>query len=377
MRIKSNTWVEVRSKEEILGTLDRNGRLDELPFMPQMFQYCGQRFRIYKSAHKTCDTVSGDYAGRRLRDGVHLDLRCDGQAYGGCQAGCLLFWKTAWLKPVDGPLAGHSASREAVPDAVVPRHAGCTEQDVWRGTKHIEAGGETQYACQATQLLDYTVPLRWWDIRQYVDAYVSGNHTLVGLCRGLWYLFYYYATLAFSDRWGRPARWIYNRFQAATGGIPFPREKGKIARGTLTPRHDLHLAPGELVRVRRYDEILATLSTTLQNRGLQFDAELVPFCGKVFPVKTRVEKFIDEKTGRMRWMKTPAVILDGVTCQALYCGRRMFCPRAIHLWWREIWLERVDVDRKGSRMPNCGAAHGARSSAGVDRAAAGHRQART
>ena len=52
-------WVEVRSKEEILETLDKNGRLDGLPFMPQMFKYCGQRFQVYKRAHKTCDTVSG------------------------------------------------------------------------------------------------------------------------------------------------------------------------------------------------------------------------------------------------------------------------------------------------------------------------------
>src|SRR5215470_17598786 len=101
MRARVGDWVEVLSKEEILRTLDENGRLDKLPFMPQMFNYCGQRFRIYKTAYKTCDTVSGHYAGRRLEDGYHLNLRCDGQAYGGCQAGCLIFWKAAWLKPVD------------------------------------------------------------------------------------------------------------------------------------------------------------------------------------------------------------------------------------------------------------------------------------
>jgi hypothetical protein len=43
-------------------------------------------------------------------------------------------------------------------------------------------------------------------------------------------------------------------------------------------------------------------------------------------------------------MKTPAVILEGVSCKSLYSGRRIFCPRSIHLWWREIWLERVSVD---------------------------------
>jgi hypothetical protein len=47
MPYHAGDWVEVRSKEEILRTLDVRGRLDDLPFMPQMFQYSGQRFRIY------------------------------------------------------------------------------------------------------------------------------------------------------------------------------------------------------------------------------------------------------------------------------------------------------------------------------------------
>ena len=42
MRLCAGDWVEVRSKAEILSTLDENGRLEGLPFMPQMFQYCGQ-----------------------------------------------------------------------------------------------------------------------------------------------------------------------------------------------------------------------------------------------------------------------------------------------------------------------------------------------
>src|SRR5467141_2733024 len=89
-------WIEVRSRQEILATLDKNGCLENLPFMPEMFAYCGRRFRVYKSAHKTCDTVN-DYKGRRMRDAVHLDgARCDGQSHGGCEASCLIFWKTAW-----------------------------------------------------------------------------------------------------------------------------------------------------------------------------------------------------------------------------------------------------------------------------------------
>ena len=143
---------------------------------------------------------------------------------------------------------------------------------------------------------------------------------------------------------GPPARWLYDQFQALWGGIPFPRRTGSLLAGEPTPRHDLDLRPGDLVRVKRYEEILATLDTTGFNRGLRFDAELVPYCGKVYRVRTRVEKFINEKTGKMQHLKTPAVILEGVYCRSHYSGQRIFCPRSIYSWWREIWLERVHDD---------------------------------
>jgi len=132
--LRAGDWVEVKSKEEILVTLDKKGQLEKLPFMPQMFQYCGKRFKVYKSAHKTCDTVN-PIRSLRVADVVHLDLRCDGEAYGGCQAGCLIFWKTAWLKRVEE--SGQSASRssDTVELRKVSKIGNCTEEDIWKGTR--------------------------------------------------------------------------------------------------------------------------------------------------------------------------------------------------------------------------------------------------
>src|SRR5205823_5514963 len=56
-RPRAGDWVEVKSAEEILATLDEQGRLDGLPFMPEMLQYCGKRLQVFKSAHKSCDTI--------------------------------------------------------------------------------------------------------------------------------------------------------------------------------------------------------------------------------------------------------------------------------------------------------------------------------
>jgi hypothetical protein len=337
MQLSAGDWVEVRSKAEILSTLDQNGRLEGLPFMPQMFQYCGQRFQVNKRAHKTCDTVSGAYGGRRLNGAIHLEHRCDGQAYGGCQAGCLIFWKEAWLKPV----AGDGCPRVPMPANDRTPNAGCKEDDVWRATKDASSGRQPRYSCQATKLLHFTEPLKWWDARQYIETYRSGNVSFREIVSGAFYLFYYYVL---AKQIGRPSIWLYDRFQALSGGIPFPRRMGSIPAGDLTPRHDLDLRPGDLVRVKRYEEILATLDTSGFNRGLRFDAELVPYCGKVYRVRTRVKKFINEQTGNMQCLKTPAVILEGVYCRSHYSGQRIFCPRSIYSWWREIWLERVHDD---------------------------------
>lgn len=338
MTWRAGDWVEVRSKEEILRTLDENGQLEGLPFMPQMFQYCGQRFEIYKRAHKTCDAV-GSLGGRKLPHGIHLEHRCNGKAYGGCQAGCLIFWKEAWLKPADlkeGSRNGQHAFTE------FPLVGYCTHDDVWRATKLPQQPGEpVRYSCQATQVLDFTQPLKWWDARQYAEDYLSGNTQFSKIIGCLVYVAYYYGTLAYKERWGRPARWLYDRFQTIWGGVPFPRRRGKIPAGQLTPHVSRGLQPGDIVRVKPFREILLTLDSKGNNRNLHFDGELVPYCGKIYRVRTRVERFVDEKTGRMKTLRTPAVILDGVYCRSCYSNRKLFCPRSIYGWWREIWLERV------------------------------------
>jgi hypothetical protein len=129
----------------------------------------------------------------------------------------------------------------------------------------------------------------------------------------------------------------------------YPRQAGTIPAGQPTPKHTLNLQPGELVRVKPHKEILATLDTDYKNHGLAFDADMVPYCGGIYRVRTRLSKFIDEKTGKLSTTKNAGIILEGVWCQARYAYCRMFCPRSIYPWWREIWLERVsETDRNTS-----------------------------
>jgi hypothetical protein len=345
LNLRAGEWIEVLSKEEILQTLDKNGRLDELPFMPQMFEYCGRRFRVFKRAHKTCDTVN-DCTGRRMKEAVHLEgIRCDGQAYSGCEARCLIFWKESWLKRVSK--AGSDPATAPQCEAAYRGKKGpldrCTEADVLSSTKRPteESAGGPAFVCQATQIPAATESLPWWEWRQYVEDLTSGNVSLGRMARGFLYMFYQHRVVTFRYRFAPLMRSLYDIFQRLWGGIPYPRRHGTIPIGKPTPTLELHLQPGEWVRVKSYKAILATCDQADKNRGMKFDAEMVPYCGRTYRVLKRATKILNEKTGRIQELKNPCIILDGVVCQSRYSECRLFCPRSIYSYWREIWLERV------------------------------------
>ncbi|MEP6697581.1 MAG: hypothetical protein ABJA34_11990 [Pseudonocardiales bacterium] len=302
--------VQVIGAAEILATLDDRGRLDGLPFMPEMLRWCGQTVTVRARADKTCDTV--EFAGlRRMNETVHLDdARCDGSEHGGCQAGCLLFWKEAWLRPVSD-----------IPD-VDPPPATALE-----ALRTSSADGD-RYYCQATELPRASEPLPWWAAGQYVRDVASGNVGIFGLARGLLVLFF--------NKYQGLSKRVLPRKLRIRGGRWYPFV---IGTQTKTPIQTLDLQPGELVQVKTRREILDTLNAAGRNRGLSFDAEMLPYCGREFRVLRRVERIIDEKTGLMLQLPRDCIVLAGVTCQAFY---HRFCPRAIYPYWREIWLKPVE-----------------------------------
>ena len=348
LRLRAGEWVQVRTKEEILATLDANGRLDELPFMPEMLRYCGMTMRVGKRAHKTCDPALG-IRGRKMAATVHLENnRCDGAAHDGCQAGCLIFWKEAWLKRIGSePEATDRAPSSGIVGAAAGfEHAQCTEERLRSGVKDpvASAAGEPIYVCQNTQIKFATQPLNSWDVRQYVEDYTSGNVSMSRLAAG--FLYFLWRTVAESGVGvGSAMRWIYDRFQRAIGGSPYPLRPFGVPKGIPTPKAQLDVQQGERVRVKPFSEILRTVDSNYRNRGLSFDPEMVPFTEREYEVDRRVTQIIDEKSGRMIRIRTDAIILKDVVCQARYAYCRRFCPRAIYPYWREIWLERISEGR--------------------------------
>jgi hypothetical protein len=312
--------VELRSAAEILATLDSEASTDRMPFMPEMLKYAGKRFTVSHRVEKICDTVKteGMPASRRMRDTVFLeDLRCDGSGHGGCQAGCRIYWKESWLRRVDsetGPQGGVSESGATALAELATSAATVGATDMPEGDEsHV-------YRCQATEAVRASEALSPYDPRQYVRELAHGNVTLRRFLR--------VAIRALSLKTRRLLR--------LGGWEPFGHTRRPA--GNAAP---LSLELGEVVEVLAPEEIAVTLDATGKTRGLWFDWEMIPYCGKQFRVKDRVERIIDEQTGKMIHINSDCLILEGVTCSGDHTSGHWFCPRAIYPYWRESWLRRV------------------------------------
>jgi hypothetical protein len=293
--------VKIKPVGEIRATLDSSGCLDNLPFMAEMERFCGKRARVYRVVDKVYD-YGGKKDLRRIRDTVLLhDLRCDGAAHGGCQAECYLLWKTAWLEP-----AG-SGNEAQLPAATGGRP----------GLAPVPDAPDAIYRCQYTQIVAASTPMSPRGIAQYLRPLVAGNVTLPAFATTL-------ATL------------LFNTVQRLRRGTGFPW-LGTVGAETKTP--DLGLQPGERVRVKSAGEIARTLSKRGKNKGLWFDGDMLKHAGRTYTVRARVDKIIDDVTGKMLRMRSPCILLDGVDGSGEYLR---FSAQHDYVFWREAWLERVD-----------------------------------
>lgn len=327
--------VEVLSAAEILNTLRADGTLEALPFMPEMLQFCGMRIRVHKRADKTCDTIEKTGA-RWMKHTVHLEgLRCNGEAHGGCQAGCLLFWKEEWLRRPQGS----GPATKSLPTAAVTGSPPDRLMALTRATMPGRPGKE-RFVCQATELLKATSPLAWWDVRQHVRDLRSGNVQPSEFVRGI-LVRSAMNTLAKIQHLPGAYRVLRLVRSLGRGLWQVPHIQGRVQAGP-TPNATLNLKPGDRVRVKSPEQIARTLDRNNKNRGLWFDVEMLKYCDREFTVLRRVAKMIDEKTGEMMTLPNDCVVLDEVTCCAHFAERRLFCPRSMYPYWREVWLERVE-----------------------------------
>jgi hypothetical protein len=303
-RLRTGDWVQVKSPWEIAETLDTEGRLENLPFMPEMIEFCGQRMRVVRRAEKTCIEYPG--GGYKIREFLNNDVvtlagaRCSGEDHDGCQRACLIFWKEAWFRKLaDGePLAPVDFS-------------GVDELRVKLRTRATE----TLYICQSTELPKATQPLsRSRIFSKCIEEIRSGSRGILEMI-----------SLVVAPLWRK-----------ATRKIPRKRLAGTLKR---TPAGNLGLQPGEWVTIRPASEIAETLDIKGRNRGLSCDYGMSNHSGEKLRVRHRLDRMISEPTGEMRKVES-TVVLEGLncTCANVVGG----CPRQDFIYWREIWLKRLN-----------------------------------
>jgi hypothetical protein len=213
-------------------------------------------------------------------------------------------WKEAWLQSTAAEQSGISNSCGA-PGGHPPGLR--TKSD------------DSHYSCQSTELAKATSYLRPISLRRCTAEWQAGN-------LGWWQCFRYV--------------WLPVVFRLKRRLLG-PASVQLVGRCRKTPSEALNLQPGELVEVKSAQEIAATLDSKGRNRGLEFGPHMMPFCGKRFVVKTRLERLIMEKNGEMRRLEN-TVLLEGAVCDGwTVLGG---CLRNSHHFWREVWLRRVKPD---------------------------------
>ena len=318
--LRRGDLVEVKSAVEILNTLDNDGLLEKLPFMPEMIQYCGQRYVVDKRAEKIGDTIF--YSGsRKLPNTVLLeDLRCDGSAHDGCQADCRIFWKESWLRRVQSkekttPISTENENSSAKLNDIITRYI--------KKIKNIDGKEEEVYRCQATELFNASIQLHLLDPIPYVREFTCGNVS-----------FSHFLRISLKALYMEPLRKL--------GFFPHVFLKGKC-KGS-TPEDELNLQPGDWVKIKSKEEIIETLNERGSTKGLWFDREMLAYSGGTYRVKQRIKRFIDDRNGKMIQLKREPVTLEGVVDTGNNMMRRWFCCRQIYPYWRESWLHRVNID---------------------------------
>lgn len=308
--------VRVRSAREILATLDERGASDGLPFMPEMLPYVGQLLTVAVSVQKVC-WYSPESLSREMTDTVILEqLRCPGNAHGGCGAECRLYWKEAWLQPASEDSEDGSIESEGLTELAELTRANT------HGKRVLDDVEEQVFQCQYTELVNASTPIGEIEPFQSVGELRAGNIT--------WARF---LSVSWRALWWRVSRRLLRR----EPGMPTLAGEDRING------EKLHLEVGELVEVRSPEEIGRTLDATGRHRGLTFTPELTWRCGKQYRVRGRVERLIDKDTGRMIELKNDCIALEGAVCSGDRTPGCWFCPSEHYSLWREAWLRRVEA----------------------------------
>ena len=276
-----------------------------------MVDTCGRTFQVMRRVEKTC--VDG-YPMRCFpgNDVVILDSpRCDGGGHDGCKHGCRVFWKNAWLAPVEAD------AHVEVPDADASARL--------RARLRVKVDAR-HYFCQSTEL--YRATREFTGSRRLLTVRIALREVRAG-------------DLSVPRAIALLSRWITQRWLRRFGV-----DERLRGRGRQTTNPSLGFNPGDPVRVKPLAGVAATLNEHMRNRGLSICYEMTRCCGRKAEVRQRIDRIIDERTGLMRELANTVALKNvgrtnsRIAEECLCKGQLGDCPRGELMYWRESWLEK-------------------------------------
>ena len=192
---------------------------------------------------------------------------------------CRIYWKHAWLRPIEEGDAGIEAA------------AGDSEK--LRARLKVKVGRASVFLpIDRAFQVDRSFPTRGWPRARIALTEIRNGD--IGILQAL-QMFALYV-------WQKILRKL-----DCDSWLRGPHQR--------TPTQSLNLQPGELVRVKSRAQIVQTLDHKMSNRGMRLCYEMMRCCGREAEVRYRVDRLINERTGRMR------EITDTVTLSSMRgCG---------------------------------------------------------
>lgn len=103
LNLQPGELVRVKSKEEIVKTLDTHNANRGMSFDGEMVRYCGREARVLRRVEQIIDEKSGRMLHLKTPCVVLESVTCTGRYHRQCPRAIYPYWREIWLERVDEP----------------------------------------------------------------------------------------------------------------------------------------------------------------------------------------------------------------------------------------------------------------------------------
>lgn len=289
--------VRIRTREEILLTLDANSSLDGCLFAGQMLDWCNTTQRVLKVVRCVFDECEYRMYETKYPFYILDGLICDGcvsEFEHVCDHGCQLLWHEEWLE---------EGSENYVFETDESIQCGIDEKTENTPTESILA----PRSCQLKAIDEIKNRNSWFEnIMQY----------------------------RITILWSVKINFIYTLNSLSR---LFAANQNKYGENLPS---DGDIRPGDAVRVLGKNELKTILDAGNKYKGCQFVPEMFQFCDKEFVVLKTVKYFFDERQKRM-CRCNDIYLLSGVMCSGRRRAFSIPCDRSCFYFWHKHWLRKI------------------------------------